>query len=112
MEWAFYVATIFLLIDIEEKIRKLNRNSEENLIFKSKKNIAIKDYLNKSVNIILKDNSELTDAYLFSATSKTIGKIIDYDYEWIIFKYYNKTKKKNILQYIKILDIESIDELN
>lgn len=122
MEWVFYIGVIFLLIDIKEKIQKLQKNlscTDKNtscIKENTKNNIAISQYLNKSVNIIVNEDAKFSNLHLFSAGYNTIGEIVDYDDDWIVFKYYdkkyyNKDKKANVCQYIKISDIESIDEV-
>ena len=110
MEWILYGVMIIFLIDIEEKIRKMNRNNFLNQSQKNKSAFAINEYENKRVSIILKDIGLLADEYL-SANKNIVGEITDFDDEWIVYKYYNKTKKETILQYIRISYIESIDEV-
>lgn len=122
MEWVFYIGVIFLLIDIKERIQKLQKNlscTDKNtscIKENNKNNIAISQYLNKRVNIIVNEDAKFSNLHLFSAGSNTIGEIVDYDDDWIVFKYYdkkyyNKDKKANVCQYIKVSDIESIDEV-
>ena len=78
-------------------------------IVKEKQNhLNIGNYLNKHVYIVL-DNENVTDYYLFNSLTKTMGKIIDYDDTWLIFSYYNKNKRKNITQYLRISDLKSIN---
>jgi len=79
---------VIMLIDIEEKLKKLQVKEKQN-------HLNIGNYLNKQVYIVL-DNENVTDYYLFNSLTKTMGKIIDYDDTWLIFSYYNKNKRKNI----------------
>lgn len=90
-----------MLIDIEEKLKKLQVKEKQN-------HLNIGNYLNKQVYIVL-DNENVTDYYLFNSVTKTMGKIIDYDDTWFIFSYYNKNKRKNITQYLRISDLKSIN---
>ena len=89
------------MIDIEEKLKKLQVKEKQN-------HLNIGNYLNKQVYIVL-DNENVTDYYLFNSVTKTMGKIIDYDDTWFIFSYYNKNKRKNITQYLRISDLKSIN---
>ena len=92
---------VIMLIDIEEKLKKLQVKEKQN-------HLNIGNYLNKQVYIVL-DNENVTDYYLFNSLTKTMGKIIDYDDTWFIFSCYNKTKRKNITQYLRISDLKSIN---
>ena len=92
---------MIMLIDIEEKLKKLQVKEKQN-------HLNIGNYLNKQVYIVL-DNENVTDYYLFNSLTKTMGKIIDYDDTWLIFSYYNKNKRKNITQYLRISDLKSIN---
>jgi len=92
---------VIMLIDIEEKLKKLQVKEKQN-------HLNIGNYLNKQVYIVL-DNENVTDYYLFNSVTKTMGKIIDYDDTWFIFSYYNKNKRKNITQYLRISDLKSIN---
>ncbi len=92
---------MIMLIDIEEKLKKLQVKEKQN-------HLNIGNYLNKQVYIVL-DNENVTDYYLFNSVTKTMGKIIDYDDTWFIFSYYNKNKRKNITQYLRISDLKSIN---
>lgn len=92
---------VILLFDIEEKLKKLQVKEKQN-------HLNIGNYLNKQVYIVL-DNENVTDYCLFNSVTKTMGKIIDYDDTWFIFSYYNKNKRKNITQYLRISDLKSIN---
>lgn len=92
---------VIMLIDIEEKLKKLQIKEKQN-------HLNIGNYLNKQGYIVL-DNENVTDYYLFNSVTKTMGKIIDYDETWFIFSYYNKNKRKNITQYLRISDLKSIN---
>ncbi len=94
---------LFALFDINEKLKKL--------LDKEKKNkLNLNDYLNKDVYIII-NNENVTNFYLFSSSFKTVGRILDYDDNWFIFRYYNKSEKQTVTEYLKISDLESINEI-
>lgn len=101
MEIFLGLVIIIILIDIEEKLKKLQVKEKQN-------HLDIGTYLNKQVYIVL-DNENVTDYYLFNSITKTMGKIIDYDDTWFIFSYYNKNKRKNVTQYLRISDLKSIN---
>lgn len=104
MEWVSFMLLFVIMstqYTILEKIKKMSEKEKKN-------NLDLKEYLNKDVYIVL-DNEDVTDSYLFSSITKTMGKILDFDETWIIFSYYNKSKRKNINQYFRISDIKSIN---
>ena len=103
MEIVLLFAILAILIDVEEKLRKMQVKEKSN-------HLDLSNYLNKEVYIVL-NNDNVTDSYLFSTMIKTVGKIIDYDDTWFIFNYYNKSERKNITQYLKISDLKSINEI-
>lgn len=95
---------LFTQYDTNEKLKKILNKDKKN-----KLDLGI--YLNKSVYIIL-NNENITDEYLFSSVTKTVGKILNYDENWFVFEYYNKNARKTIKQYLKISDLESINFIN
>lgn len=103
METVLLFAILAILIDVEEKLRKMQVKEKSN-------RLDLSNYLNKDVYIVL-NNDNVTNSYLFSSMMKTVGKIIDYDDTWFIFDYYNKSERKNITQYLKISDLKSINEI-
>lgn len=103
MEIVLCFIIIALLLDVDEKLRKMQMKEKSH-------RIDLSDYLEKEVYIVL-DDDNVTNSYLFSTMMKTIGKIIDYDDTWFIFRYYNKSERKNITQYLKIGDLKSINEI-
>lgn len=94
---------LIMLFDIEDKLKKIRDREREH-------HFNLSDYLNKDVYIVLK-NDNVTDSYLFSTMVKTIGKITDYDDSWFVFNYYNKNKKKNVSQYLRVSDLKSVNEI-
>lgn len=103
MEIVLCFIIIALLLDVDEKLRKMQTKEKSH-------RIDLSDYLEKEVYIVL-DDDNVTNSYLFSTMMKTVGKIIDYDDTWFIFRYYNKSERKNITQYLKISDLKSINEI-
>lgn len=103
METVLLFAILAILIDVEEKLRKMQ-------VKEKSKHLDLSNYLNKDVYIVL-NNDNVANSYLFSSMMKTVGKIIDYDDTWFIFDYYNKSERKNITQYLKISDLKSINEI-
>ena len=70
----------------------------------------MENYIGKKVNINI-DNDDINNSYLFSSISNTVGEIIEYDEQWFLFRYYDKSTRKTIDQYMRICDITSIDEI-
>lgn len=105
MEWFFYMIVIFCLLDIETKLGKMMNNHDV-----KKNTFVLENYIGKKVSLNI-DNDDITDSYLFSSISNTIGEIVEYDDEWFLFRYYNKSKKQTVNQYIRIHDIISINEI-
>lgn len=109
MKYVFAIAVIFMLINLEEKcskiLKQLKNDKEAN---KKELNINLEECLEKKVVIHLNDECEIynNSEYLYQGVE---GEITNFDSRWLSFKFYNKTKKKNICQLIKIDDIESID---
>jgi len=109
MEWIFFMVIIIYLIDINSKISKMqNNNTNNKSINKSK--FIIENYIGKKVNIEI-DNEDINDSHLFSSVYNTIGEIVECDDEWFLFRYYDKSKKQTINQYMRIRDITSINEI-
>lgn len=103
MEVFLSLLILAILFDIEERLKKMQ--------FKEKTScLNLSSYLNKDVYIVL-DNDNVTNSYLFSTMLKTIGQIIDYDDKWFAFRYYNKSERKNVTQYLRISDLKSINEI-
>lgn len=113
MEWVFAIILICYLSDIESKLKRVLENQDNNEIEKTigntNRKIVFNEYLNKEVCIVLKDDIEMSEQHLFYAGEKNKGIITDFDDNWIIFNL--KKKKENIKYYIRIKDIESIDEI-
>lgn len=103
MEVFLMFVILVILIDVEEKLRKMQVKEKSN-------HLDLSNYLNKDVYIVL-NNDNVTNSYLFNSMMKTIGKIIDYDDTWFLFSYYNKNERKNITQYLRIIDLKSINEI-
>lgn len=106
MNYVFTIIVIFTLIDIESKLSKLLPDERRNAK-KGQSALAFKEYLEKEVSISV-DNDDLSDIYLFTAGNSVVGKIVDFDEEWLIFEYREKNKK--VLRYFRIRDIVGIEE--
>ena len=106
MKWVFFIIIIVCLCDIEEKLKKLlqENNKQDN---KNQSNV-LKQYLNKKVRLDI----DIDDLSLFVEDYDSIGEIVEYDDEWLVFKCYNKIQKKNVYHYLRINEIKSIDEIN
>lgn len=102
MEWIFYIGVIFCLIDIEQKLQNLSKDEKRN------NRLPLKDYLGKKVSLII-SNDDINNSYQFSSTQNVEGNITDFDDEWLEFTYLNKNKE--YVQYFRIKDVESIDEI-
>lgn len=115
MKWYFYTILIIMLINIQSSIKALaaqidNKNSSSNKK-ENKKSFILENYLGKNVCLEV-DNEDINNIYLFSSTLETTGEIVEYDNNWLLFKYYSKQKKKYIKQYFRRKDITSINEIN
>lgn len=100
---AIGAAILLMLSDVKEKLNQLLKKEKQT-------HIDLSRYLHKDVYIVI-NNDNVTDSYLFNTMIKTIGRIVDYDDEWFAFSYYNKNKKQTITQYMRIADLESINEI-
>lgn len=106
MEWVFFMGILFCLFDIQAKLNKLTKKEENNKKKNSVKiDMMIKDYIGKDVKI------EVDDEVIFSIEFDVIGQIVDYDKDWFVFRYYHKSKKKYVKQYLRIKNLKSIDEV-
>lgn len=113
MMYVFAMVCIFMFIDLEKKADKLIRIIQidgEHNEKKDKKemNFKLDEFVGKMVYINLNEDCEINinSEFLYDQIK---GEIIDFDNKWIAFKFYNKTKKKNICQFIRLIDIDSID---
>lgn len=107
MEWICFMIIIISLIDINSKISKIQNNNQKS---DDKSKFIIENYIGKKVSIEI-DNYDINDSYLFSPVYNTIGEIVECDDEWFLFRYYDKSKKQTVNQYMRICDIISIDEI-
>lgn len=107
MNWFFFIVILLILLDVEDKLNKLKQDKK----IEKKLYLDLQQYKNKSVSITI-NNDNLEDSYLFSSISNTTGKIVGYDKEWFVFSYYNKNTNTQTEQYLRIRDIESINEVN
>ncbi len=103
MEWVILFGLIIGFGTINEKLEKLKKQFQT-----ENRKLNFKNYLGKPVSLIV-NNENISDSYLFTSISSTIGIIKDYDREWLLFEY--QKNKKTIEQYIRISDITSINEI-
>ena len=116
MEWWGFLIIILLILDLQSKIKELtikvdNIYEEKSKNKKISKSLMLDEYKGKQVSIEI-DNDDINNSYLFSGSviGIQVGEIVDYDNIWIVFKYYDKSKKKYIKQYFRRRDIISINE--
>ena len=113
MEWVMFIM-IASVPDKQDKLSKKidNIKSDNNkIVNKQKKDTLVLDaYLNKKVCIEI-DNDDINNSYLFSSMYNTSGEIIDYDDEWLEFRYEDKSKHKIVNKFFRIRDIVSINEI-
>lgn len=102
MEWIFYIGVILCLIDIEQKLQNLSKEK------KRSNRLPLKDYIGKKVSLVI-SNDDINNSYQFSSIQNMEGNITDFDDEWLEFTYMNKNKE--YVQYFRIKDVESIDEI-
>lgn len=115
MEWAFAAFIIIMVCGISGKVDDLSKkidNMEYSKFSQSKirNNLLLDEYVGKRVTLEI-DNDEIENWYLFDSTSDTEGEIVEYDDEWLLFRYYHKEKKKTIEQYLRLRDLVSINEV-
>ena len=97
MEFLYVILAVTILCklsDVNDKLKKLLTQEKQN-------KLDFSDCLNNNV----------TDSYLFTSIMKTMGKILDYDDHWFVFRYYDKNKKQNVTRYLRTSDLLSINEI-
>ncbi|MBQ2160365.1 MAG: hypothetical protein II444_00875 [Firmicutes bacterium] len=136
MTWALYLIGMLALVgiwEIDSKLKKLLRaqgteNSDDKKA--SSEPFSLSDLKNKKVKIFLNDESEVQDEFYFYGHDAVIGEIMDFDDSWLEFRFtaprYEKVpeakegtgeyklvplKNTTVTIYIRIADIESIDEV-
>lgn len=103
MEWFLYLAVLLICFDVEAKVSKLLK--KDNKVLNKK---MIEELINKQVNLIV-SNEGINNSHLFSSSSKVKGIIKECDDIWINFEY--QDKKETTIQYFRIKDITSINEI-
>ncbi len=120
MDWTsiLLVAMFLMLSGVLGKVSsiedKLDTLAKESVNIKNNQLIQdniLDEYLGKKVHLEI-DNDDIENWYLFDASYETEGKILEYDNVWIAFQYFNKEKKRNVIQYFRRRDIKSINEVN
>lgn len=116
MEWAFAAFLIIMVCGISGKVDDLSRkvdnleysNSSQSM---NHRNLLLDEYIGKKVTLEI-DNDDIENFYLFYSANDTEGEIVEYDDEWLLFRFYHEEKKKTIEQYLRRRDLVSINEVN
>ncbi|HAB66362.1 MAG TPA: hypothetical protein DCE23_03245 [Firmicutes bacterium] len=110
MEWYIGVILIIVLINIQGSISRLavKMDNGNKVSSKNRKSLILENYVGKKVCLEI-DNDDINNSYLFSSTLDTIGEIVEYDNEWILFRY--EEKKKMVSQYFRRKDVTGIYEV-
>ena len=137
MTWVLYFICFLTLLavwDVETKVKKLlraqNIEGEDPTTAKAGGTFDFGSLKGKKVKIFLDDECEIEDCVDFTAGLEVEGEIVDFDDTWLAFRYrakkYEKVPEKAgnetvyvarpvkgalVTQYIRIADIESIDEV-
>lgn len=113
MKWVMFIIIIVMISSVLSSQDKIIKELQDKK-FDNKKNrdnnLTLESYLNKKVNIEI-DNDDINNSYIFSSIYNTTGEIVDYDNEWIEFRYKDKSKNKIINKFFRIRDIVSINEI-
>lgn len=115
MEWVMFLLIIAMISSVMSKQDSLSKKIDdikfdENRDKKKKNPLNLDEYLNKNVCIEI-DNDEINNSHLFSSIYNTSGKIVDYDNEWLEFRYKDKSKNRIVNKYFRIRDVISINEI-
>lgn len=119
METYILLALIIIIIcgissrvdKIDKKLGSLNNNDfHKNINDNFIENSILNDYICKKVEIEV-INDDIENSYMFDSFRHTEGYILEYDNIWLSFKYYNKEKKSEVIQYFRRRDIKSINEI-
>lgn len=113
MKWVMFIIVIAMISSVLSNQDKIIKELQDKK-FDNKKNkdnnLPLESYLNKKVSIEI-DNDDITNVHLFSSMYNTSGEIVDYDNEWIEFRYKDKSKNKMVNKFFRIRDIVSINEI-
>ena len=134
--WALFMITVLTFIyvcDLGSKVKKLLRS--QNLETEGKSNSDSKDLvlsslIGKKVRIFIYDDCDIQDCTYFMGSDAVTGEITGFDDTWVEFVFnaprYEKVpvetstetvtvtkpvKGARVTQYLRIADIESIDEV-
>lgn len=117
MSWVMYVIGMMALIGIwgiDANVKKLLKQQTMGGgivgVVGDGGPFELKALKGRKVKIILDDDTEIQDQIYFMTDRAVTGEIVDYDDTWVVFRYKNKKGETN-LQYIRITDVESIDEV-
>lgn len=136
MTWVLYLIGMLALIgiwEIDSKLKKLLRAQSAEGSDEKKTGgeaFSLSDLRNKKVKIYLNDDSEVYDSLYLYGHDAVTGEITDFDDSWVEFSFtaprYEKVpeakegtgeyklvpiKNAEVTLYIRISDIESIDEV-
>ena len=113
MKWVMFIIVIAMISSVLSNQDKIIKELQDKK-FDNKKNkdnnLPLESYLNKKVSIEI-DNVDKTNVHFFSSRYYTSGEIVDYDNEWIEFRYKDKSKNKMVNKFFRIRDIVSINEI-
>lgn len=110
MDWGLIIFEIILLISITSGSIAKSFDENKNKIEKKKRKkvFPLATYTDKKVSLVLEAESCIvTCSNLYD--QNTVGEIVAFDSEWLVYRFYDKKRKKTIRQYIRLRDIESID---
>lgn len=114
MKWVMFCVIIAMLASVLGKQDEIIKSIEDKKFDDRKNNkenyLPLESYINKKVSIEI-DNDDISNVYLFSSMCNTTGEIIDYDNEWLEFRYKDKSKNKIVNKFFRIRDIVSINEI-
>ncbi|MBO5994570.1 MAG: hypothetical protein J6Q41_03575 [Firmicutes bacterium] len=117
MTWVLYfmiALALFGIWEVDAKVKKLLK--QQTLgggivgMVAEDEPFELKALKGRKVKIILDDDCEIMDQIYFMPGMAVAGEIVDYDDIWVVFRYTDKKEGTN-LQYLRITDIESIDEV-
>ena len=137
MSWVLYMIGFLILIavwDVDSKVKKLlraqNMSGAGADAPDGSESFDLEALKGRKVKIIVNEDCDWAETLDFMAVSAVPGEIIEYDDTWVVFRYtggkYEKVpestgtdaalklvpvKGAEITRYIRISDIESIDEV-
>lgn len=114
MKWVMFLIIIAMLSSVlgkqDEIIKRIEDKKSDDRKNNKENSIPLESYINKKVSIEI-DNDDISNAHLFSSMYNTTGEIINYDSEWLEFRYKDKSKNKLVNKFFRVRDIVSINEI-